>query len=285
MTYNRTKKIYDRLFQIAGLITMAISLTVLAVFLISIVKSGLPRMSWDFITSLPSRFPEKAGIYTAMMGTIWLMVLTAIFAIPVGVMGAIYLEEYGKKGRFSRLLEKNIANLSGVPSVIYGILGLELFARTLSLGNSLLTGSLTLSLLILPVIIVSTREALKAIPNSLREGSYALGATQWQTIYRLILPAAAGNILTGIILALSRAIGEAAPLIVAGALVYVPFAPTSPMDEYSALPIQIFNWISRPQAAFANNAAAGIIVLLIVTFLLNGIAIAYRYRLRKKQRW
>jgi len=285
MTYNRTKKIYDRLFQIAGLITMGISLTVLGVFLISIVKSGLPRMSWDFITSLPSRFPEKAGIYTAMMGTIWLMVLTAIFAIPVGVMGAIYLEEYGKKGRFSRLLEKNIANLSGVPSVIYGILGLELFARTLSLGNSLLTGSLTLSLLILPVIIVSTREALKAIPNSLREGSYALGATQWQTIYRLILPAAAGNILTGIILALSRAIGEAAPLIVAGALVYVPFAPTSPMDEYSALPIQIFNWISRPQAAFANNAAAGIIVLLIVTFLLNGIAIAYRYRLRKKQRW
>jgi phosphate transport system permease protein len=285
MTYNRTKKIYDRLFQIAGLITMGISLTVLVVFLISIVKSGLPRMSWDFITSLPSRFPEKAGIYTAMMGTIWLMVLTAIFAIPVGVMGAIYLEEYGKKGRFSRLLEKNIANLSGVPSVIYGILGLELFARTLSLGNSLLTGSLTLSLLILPVIIVSTREALKAIPNSLREGSYALGATQWQTIYRLILPAAAGNILTGIILALSRAIGEAAPLIVAGALVYVPFAPTSPMDEYSALPIQIFNWISRPQAAFANNAAAGIIVLLIVTFLLNGIAIAYRYRLRKKQRW
>lgn len=285
MTYSRTKKIYDRLFQILGLVTMGIALMVLVIFLISIIKMGLPRLSWDFVTSLPSRFPEKAGIYTAMMGTIWLMIFTAIFAIPIGVMGAIYLEEYGKKNRFSHLLEKNIANLSGVPSVIYGILGLELFARTLSLGNSLLTGSLTLSLLILPVIIVSTREALKAIPNSLREGSYALGATQWQTIYRLILPAAAGNILTGIILALSRAIGEAAPLIVAGALVYVPFAPTSPMDEYSALPIQIFNWISRPQAAFANNAAAGIIVLLIVTFLLNGIAIAYRYRLRKKQRW
>ncbi|HOK51764.1 MAG: phosphate ABC transporter permease PstA [Bacteroidales bacterium] len=285
MKYNLTKKIYDRTFQVIGLITISIALLMLVIFLVSIFKMGIPRLSWDFITSLPSRFPEKAGIYTAMMGTIWLMVLTAIFAIPIGVMGAIYLEEYGKKNRFSHLLEKNIANLSGVPSVIYGILGLELFARTLALGNSLLTGSLTLSLLILPVIIVSTREALKAIPNSLREGSYALGATKWQTIYRLILPAAAGNILTGIILALSRAIGEAAPLIVAGALVYVPFAPTNPMDEYSALPIQIFNWISRPQAAFAINAAAGIIVLLVVTFLLNGFAIAYRYRLKKKQKW
>lgn len=285
MKYNRTKKIYDRTFQAIGVLAMGISLLVLVVFLISILKAGLPRLSWDFITSLPSRFPEKAGIYTAMMGTIWLMIFTAIIAIPIGVMGAIYLEEYGRKNRFSHLLEKNIANLSGVPSVIYGILGLELFARTLSLGNSLLTGSLTLSLLILPIIIVSTREALKAIPNSLREGSYALGATKWQTIYRLILPAAAGNILTGIILALSRAIGEAAPLIVAGALVYVPFAPTSPMDEYSALPIQIFNWISRPQVAFATNAAAGIIVLLLVTFLLNGFAIAYRYRLKKKQKW
>lgn len=285
MKYNLTKKIYDRTFQVIGLITISIALLMLVIFLVSIFKMGIPRLSWDFITSLPSRFPEKAGIYTAMMGTIWLMVLTAIFAIPIGVMGAIYLEEYGKKNRFSHLLEKNIANLSGVPSVIYGILGLELFARTLALGNSLLTGSITLSLLILPVIIVSTREALKAIPNSLREGSYALGATKWQTIYRLILPAAAGNILTGIILALSRAIGEAAPLIVAGALVYVPFAPTNPMDEYSALPIQIFNWISRPQAAFAINAAAGIIVLLVVTFLLNGFAIAYRYRLKKKQKW
>ncbi|MCX7986423.1 MAG: phosphate ABC transporter permease PstA, partial [Bacteroidales bacterium] len=232
MTYSKRKKFYDRLFQTIGLLTMGVALMVLIIFLISIFKIGFPRLSWDFITSLPSRFPEKAGIYTAMMGTIWLMILTAIFAIPIGVMGAIYLEEYGRKNRFSHLLEKNIANLSGVPSVIYGILGLELFARTLALGNSLLTGSLTLSLLILPVIIVSTREALKAIPNSLREGSYALGATKWQTISRLILPAAAGNILTGIILALSRAIGEAAPLIVAGALVYVPFAPTNPMDEY-----------------------------------------------------
>ncbi|MGC8823918.1 MAG: phosphate ABC transporter permease PstA [Bacteroidales bacterium] len=284
MMYSRFKKIYDRTFQAIGLVTMGISLLVLIIFLISIFKIGLPRLSWEFITSLPSRFPEKAGIYTAMMGTIWLMMLTAMIAIPIGVLGAIYLEEYGRKNRFSHLLEKNIANLSGVPSVIYGILGLELFARTLLLGNSLLTGSLTLSLLILPIIIVSTRESLKAIPNSLREGSYALGATKWQTIYRLILPAAAGNILTGIILALSRAIGEAAPLIVAGALVYVPFAPTSPMDEYSALPIQIFNWISRPQAAFTTNAAAGIIVLLLVTFLLNGFAIAYRYRLKKKQK-
>jgi phosphate transport system permease protein len=285
MNYNRHKKIVDKTFEILGLAVVGFSVIILLIFLISIVKKGIGRLNWNFITSLPSRFPEKAGIYTSLVGTVELMILTAIIAIPVGVMAAIYLEEYGKKNRFFRFLENNIANLSGVPSVIYGILGLELFARALHLGNSLLTGSLTLSLLILPVIIVSTRESLKAIPNSLREGSYALGATKWQTIRKLILPSAAGSILTGVILALSRAIGETAPLIVAGALVYVPFIPTNVMDEYSALPMQIYNWISRPQAAFSVNAAAGIIVLLIVTFLLNGIAIYYRNKLQKKKKW
>ncbi len=285
MNYKTIKKLKDQAFQFLGILTLSIAIFLLLIFIISILKMGWSRLDWNFIISLPSRFPEKAGIFTAMMGTIWLMFLTAMFAIPVGILAAIYLEEYGKKNKFSHLIEKNIANLSGVPSVIYGILGLELFARTLALGNSLLTGSLTLSLLILPIIIVSTREALKSVPNSIREGSYALGASKWQTISRLILPAATGNILTGIILALSRAIGEAAPLIVAGAMVYIPFAPTNPMDNYSALPIQIFNWVSRPQAAFTTNAAAGIIVLLIVTFALNGFAIYYRYKLRKKQRW
>ncbi len=283
MNYNTSKRLSDKAFQILGFLVTLLGLFILLFFLYTIAKKGLGRIDWQFITSLPSRFPEKAGIYTALLGTIWLMVLTAIFSIPLGVSAAIYLEEYSTKNRFSKIIERNILNLSGVPSVIYGILGLELFARTLNLGNSLLTGALTLSLLILPVIIVSSREALKAIPNSLREGSYALGATKWQTIYKIILPAAIGNILTGVILALSRAIGEAAPLIVAGALVYVPFAPKSPMDEYSALPIQIFNWISRPQAAFATNAAAGIIILIVFTFLLNGFAIYYRNKMQKKK--
>jgi phosphate transport system permease protein len=265
-------------------VTLA-GLVILGIFLYQIFSKGLGRVDWQFITSLPSRFAERAGIFTALMGTLWIMGLTAIFAIPLGVMAAIYLEEYAKRTWFGNILEINISNLAGVPSIIYGILGLEVFSRTLHLGNSLLTGSLTLALLVLPIIVVSTRESIKAIPNSLREGSYALGASKWQTIYRIILPSAAGNILTGVILALSRAVGEAAPLIVAGALVYVPFAPTSPMDNYSVLPIQIFNWISRPQKVFETNAAAGIVVLLLVTFLLNGIAIYYRNRLQKKNRW
>lgn len=285
MNYRRYKRFVDRGFKVFGLIVTLGGLAILAIFLYQIALRGFGMVSWDFVTSLPSRFAERAGIYTALMGTIWIMVLTAIFAIPLGVMAAIYLEEYSKKTLFGRILELNIANLAGVPSIIYGILGLELFARTLHFGNSLLTGSLTLALLVLPIIIVSTREALKAIPTSLREGSYALGATKWQTVYRLILPTASGSIMTGIILAMSRAIGEAAPLIVAGALVYVPFAPSSPMDDYSVLPIQIFNWISRPQAAFQTNAAAGIIVLLLVTFLLNGIAIFYRNRLQSRHKW
>jgi phosphate transport system permease protein len=260
-------------------------LLVLGIFIFQIVQKGFGRISWQFLTSLPSRFPEKAGIFTALMGTVWIMFLTALIAIPVGIMAAVYLEEYARQNRWGRILEINISNLAGVPSIIYGILGLEVFSRTMGLGNSLLTGSLTLSLLILPIIIVSTREALRAVPLSLREGSYALGATKWQTIYRLILPSALGNILTGVILALSRAVGEAAPLIVAGALVYVPFAPSSPMDNYSVLPIQIFNWVSRPQLAFETNAAAGIIILLIFTFLMNGIAIFYRNKMQKKFKW
>jgi len=285
MNFRTYKRISDRSFKIFGLLITFSGLLILGIFLFQIAQKGLGRVSWQFLTSLPSRFPEKAGIFTALMGTVWIMVLTALIAIPIGIMAAIYLEEYAKQNRWGRILEINISNLAGVPSIIYGILGLEVFSRTLGLGNSLLTGSLTLSLLILPIVIVSTREALRAVPVSLREGSYALGATKWQTIYRLILPSALGNILTGVILALSRAVGEAAPLIVAGALVYVPFAPSSPMDNYSVLPIQIFNWVSRPQLAFETNAAAGIIILLVFTFLMNGIAIFYRNKMQKKFKW
>ncbi|MGB9745402.1 MAG: phosphate ABC transporter permease PstA [Bacteroidales bacterium] len=285
MNYKTYKRIGDRSFKIFGLLVTLSGLLVLGIFIFQIVQKGFGRISWQFLTSLPSRFPEKAGIFTALMGTVWIMFLTALIAIPVGITAAVYLEEYARQNRWGRILEINISNLAGVPSIIYGILGLEVFSRTMGLGNSLLTGSLTLSLLILPIIIVSTREALRAVPLSLREGSYALGATKWQTIYRLILPSALGNILTGVILALSRAVGEAAPLIVAGALVYVPFAPSSPMDNYSVLPIQIFNWVSRPQLAFETNAAAGIIILLIFTFLMNGIAIFYRNKMQKKFKW
>jgi phosphate transport system permease protein len=285
MNFNTYKRLSDRLFKLFGLMITLSGLLILGIFLFQIAQKGLSRVDWQFLTSLPSRFPEKAGIYTALMGTLWIMFLTALFAIPVGVMAAVYLEEYARRNRWGRILEINISNLAGVPSIIYGILGLEVFSRTLGLGNSLLTGSLTLALLVLPIIIVSTREALRAVPASLREASYALGATKWQTVYRIVLPTALGNILTGVILALSRAVGEAAPLIVAGALVYVPFAPSSPMDNYSVLPIQIFNWISRPQLAFETNAAAGILILLAFTFLMNGTAVLYRNKLQKKNNW
>ncbi|MFI5172889.1 MAG: phosphate ABC transporter permease PstA, partial [Chitinophagales bacterium] len=226
-----------------------------------------------------------AGIYTALMGTIWILGMTALIAIPLGVAAGIYLEEYGKKSRLANILEINITNLAGIPSIIYGILGLEVFVRTAGLGGSILSGSLTLALLILPVIIVATREAIKAVPKTIREASFALGASKWQTIAHQILPAAGGGIVTGVILALSRAIGETAPLIVVGALTYVPFAPSSPMDQYSVLPMQIFNWISRPEKEFATNAAAAIIVLLFITFVMNGIAIFLRNKWQKKVKW
>jgi phosphate transport system permease protein len=213
------------------------------------------------------------------------MGLTAIISIPLGISAAIYLEEYGKKSRLANVLEINISNLAGVPSIIYGLLGLEIFGRIMGMGGSLLAGASTLSLLILPIIIVSTREALKAVPKSIKEASFAMGASKWQTISYQLLPASFGGIITGIILALSRAVGETAPLIVIGALAYVPFVPSSPTDEFSVLPIQIFNWISRPQKGFAINAASAIIVLLMVTFVLNGIAMYLRNKWQKKVQW
>ena len=285
MNKAQVNKLKDQLFKYFGVFSTFIGLVVLAVFLFVIFKMGLSRIDLQFFTSLPSRFAEKAGILTAWTGTLWIFVLTALISIPVGVAAGIYLEEYSGKNWFFRVLEINIANLAGVPSVIYGLLGLGILVRTFKLGESLLAGSLTLSLLVLPIIIVATREALKAVPDTIRTASYGLGATKWQTIKMQVLPAASGGILTGVILALARAIGETAPLIVVGALAYVPFVARSPMDEFSVLPIQIFNWVSRPQHEFVLNAAAAIIVLLFITFLLNGIAAYLRYKWQKKANW
>lgn len=279
---NRLK---DKMFQGWGIVSTSIGIVLLAVFIGSILIDGLGRIDWEFLTNLPSRKAERAGILTAWAGSLWIFVLTACISIPLGVGAGIHLEEYGKKNRWSSLLEINITNLAGVPSVIYGILGLEIFVRTMRFGGAVLAGAFTLSLLILPIIIVATREALKAVPSSIKEASFGLGATKWQTIRHQVLPAAGGGIATGIILALSRAIGETAPVIVIGALAYVPFVPKSPMDEFTVLPIQIFNWTSRPDHAFVVNAAAGIIVLLGVTFLLNGIAVYLRYKWQKKMKW
>jgi phosphate transport system permease protein len=278
----RKNRLKDQLFKFWGIFCTIIGLVLLVIFIGDILIDGIRRIDWGFITNLPSRKPEKSGIYTALMGSIWILFFTTIIAFPMGVAAGIYLEEYSKKNKLAGLLEINISNLAGVPSIIYGLLGLEVFVRIMNLGPSVLAGSLTLSLLILPIVIVATREAIKAVPSSIKDASYALGASKWQTIWHQILPASGGGILTGVILALSRAVGETAPLIVVGALAYVPFAPENPLDEFSVLPIQIFNWISRPQPGFIENAAAAIIILLLITFIMNGIAVYFRNKWQKK---
>ena len=280
--YNRLK---DKIFQGVGIMATLFGVVVLAIFISFVIYQGGERLSWDFIMGLPSRFAEKSGILTAWTGSIWILVLTTLISFPLGVGAGIYLEEYGKNTRLHSFLEINIANLAGVPSIIYGLLGLEIFVRIMQMGSSILAGALTLSLLILPIIIVSTREAIRAVPDSIRAASRALGASKWQTIWSQILPASIGGILTGVILAISRAVGETAPLIVIGALAYVPFVPKSPTDDFTVLPIQIFNWVSRPQQEFILNAAAAIIVLLGITFILNGIAVYLRYQWQKKIQW
>lgn len=277
--------LYDRAFSIIALTATLLGLIVLLVLLIDIFSDGLPRLNWQFLTSYPSRKPQDAGILSAWVGTACLMLLTGLIAFPIGVAAATYLEEYGKKSWITAFIEINIANLAGVPSIIYGLLGLGLFARWMQLGRSLLAGAMTLSILVLPVVILASREALRTIPSSVREASYGLGASKWQTIRYQVLPAAMPGILTGAILAMSRAIGETAPLITLGALTYVAFLPSGLLDSFTALPIQIFNWVSRPQKAFSVNAAAGIVVLLLITFLMNGIAVYLRHRFQKKIRW
>jgi phosphate transport system permease protein len=278
-------KLIDRVFKITALVATVVGLVFLSALIIDILTDGLGRVSWSFLTSFPSRRPERAGILSAIVGTLWVMGLTALFSFPLGVCAGIYLEEYAKKGVLTKLVEINIANLAGVPSIIYGLLGLGIFVRTLALERSVISGALTLTLLILPIIITTTRESLKAIPFSIREASYALGATLWQTILRQVLPVAMPGILTGTILALSRAIGETAPLIAIGALTYIAFLPESVFDPFTVLPIQTFNWVSRPQKGFATNAAAAIIVLLLLTLIMNSIAIYLRHRFQRRIKW
>jgi len=259
-----------------------LGLVVLAVLIVDVFRDGARWLDWDFITSFPSRFPARAGIKSAIFGTIWLMGFTALFAFPIGVGTAIYLEEYAPRHWLIEILQLNIANLAGVPSIVYGILGLTLFVRAMSLDRSVLAGALTIALLVLPIIIIAAREAIKAVPNSLREGSYALGATRWQTIWHLVLPQALPGILTGTILALSRGIGETAPLLMIGALTFIAFTPASPLDPFTVLPIQIFNWTGRPQDEFRGLAAAGIIVLLGILLLMNTGAVLLRNKFQRR---
>lgn len=251
-------------------------------FLAALVSKGIHWLDWQFLTSTPSRFPERAGILPAIAGTLWLMVITAVISIPLGIATAIYLEEYAPRTRTTELIKLNISNLAGVPSIIYGILGLVIFVRFFMLGRSILAGSLTMSLLIMPLIIISAQEALRTVPHQYKEASLSLGATKWQTIRYAVIPSALPGIMTGIILALARAIGETAPVITIGALAFIAYVPRSPMDPFTVLPIQIYNWASRPQAEFQELAAAAIIVLLLLFLLLNSLAVYIRYRATRR---
>jgi len=263
-----------------------VGVVVLALLLIDVVKDGSSMLSLEFLTSFPSQvFPENGGIYPALIGSLWLLGLTGLISVPLGLGAAVYLEEYAQDTRMNRMIEINISNLAGVPSVIYGLLGLGIFVELLAPltgGGSVLTGALTLSLLILPVIIVATREALRAIPDSIREGGYALGATQWEVIWSHLLPRAMPGALTGIILALSRAVGEAAPILVVGVSLYQTYVTAGPFDGYMALPTQIYDWISRPQQIFQDSAAAGIVVAMAVLLLANSFAIWLRNRYQQR---
>lgn len=257
------------------------AVVILAVLLVHITRQGIRWVDWQFLTSFPSRFPDQAGIKSALAGTLWLIGMTALISIPVGVAAAVYLEEYARRGKVSTFIQINIANLAGVPSIVYGMLGLVIFVRFLALGRSVLAGALTMSMLILPVIIIASREAIRAVPGSIRQAAFALGATRWQTVRHHVLPSALPGILTGVILALSRAIGETAPLVMIGALTYVAFLPEGPLDAFTALPIQVFNWASRPQEEFHSLAAGGIIVLLVVLLAMNASAILIRQRTQR----
>lgn len=268
----------EKVFKIICLAAIILPLGLLLVLLGQLLFQGYDRLTWSFLTEFPSRKSELAGIYPALVGSVMLISLSTLLAIPLGISAAIYLEEYADKTFFAHLIELNVANLAGVPSVIYGLLGLEIFVRMMNLGHSLLSGALTMALLMLPVMITAAREALKTVPNSYREACYALGSTQFQTIRQVVIPMAMPGILTGSILAVSRAIGETAPLVVVGAATYMAFVPDALDSEFTALPIQIFNWVSRPQKGFLIDAAAGIIVLVGTLFVLNLVAIFLRNR-------
>jgi phosphate transport system permease protein len=281
----------DRLFVLASVVATSLGVRVLGARGIDVVHDRASRRSWAFRTTCPSRRPAPAGIVSARDGSCWLLVLTALLAFPIGVATAVYLEEYDTTdSRFRQLIEINIANLAGVPSIIYGLLGLGIFVRVMAPitgGRSVLAGALTMALLVMPIVIIAAREGLKAVPDGLRQGGYALGATRWQVVSRIVLPSASSGILTGMILALARAVGETAPLITIGALTYIAFLPEVSLEglrtPFTVLPIQIFNWISRPQAAFHENAAAGTVVLLAVLLAMNALAIILRLRFQRQR--
>jgi len=294
----RKHKRWDAAFGVLGLLAMMVGVLTLAALFSSMAIDGIPRLTGDFFTSFPSRRAGQAGILSAWVGSILVMLVTAFFAVPVGIAGAVYLEEYAKKNWFTDVIEINITNLAGVPSIVYGLLALGLFVYAFGLGQSILTAGLTLALLILPIVIVTTRESLRAIPQQVREGAYACGATQWQVVKDHLLPYGTPGILTGVIIALSRAIGETAPIITIGALTFIAFLPPVPFagepaaglfdwlfSPFTVMPIQIFNWTSRPDPAFQQNAAAASFVLVFMTLGMNGLAIWLRYRLRKNIKW
>ncbi len=276
------RKWMGRAFHGLCLLSVGIALGMLALLLVYLLIQGATRIDWSFLTSFASRHPDQAGIKAAILGSIYVVIVAGVVAFTLGVATALYLEEYAARSKFARIAKINIANLAGVPSIVYGILGLEIFVRSLSLGKSVMAGGFTLALLVLPIIIVAASEAIRAVPPSLREGSYALGATRWQVIWHMVIPQALPGIMTGVILAVSRAIGETAPLIAMGALTFVPFTPDSPLSRFTVLPIQIFNWTSRPQEGFQEAAAAGIIVLLAILLVLNAGAVILRNRFQNK---
>lgn len=291
-------KRWDAIFAIVGLLCLMVGILTLLSLFIQLFVQGMPRFELDFFTSFPSRRAGSAGILSAWVGTTLVMLVTAFAAVPLGVAAAVFLEEYARKNWITAIIEINVTNLAGVPSIVYGLLALGLFVYKLNLGQSILSAGLTLALLILPVVIVATREALRAVPGSIREAAYALGATRWQMVSNHVLPYSSGGILTGVIIGLSRAIGETAPVITIGALTFIAFLPSSPFtgefpyisfqwlfDSFTVMPIQMFNWTSRPEEAFQHNAAAAGVVLLAMTLLMNGIAIFLRYRIRKRIKW
>lgn len=292
----KSHKRWDLMFGLVGILAIAIAILTLVAMFSQMVMEGAPRITAEFFTNFPSRRAGQAGILSAWVGSFFVMLVTALFAIPVGIASAIYLEEYARKNWFTDVIEINISNLAGVPSIVYGLLALGLFVYTFGLGQSILSAGLTLGLLILPIVIVTTREALRSIPQVIREGAYACGATKWQVVSDHLLPYSTPGILTGVIIGLSRAIGETAPIITIGALTFIAFLPPVPMVEgagmfdwlfspFTVMPIQIFNWTSRPDPAFQANAAAASLVLVVLTLGMNALAIWLRFRLRKNIKW
>jgi phosphate transport system permease protein len=288
----------QQIFAAVGILCTAFAILVLIAALLDLIIDGAPRLSWDFLTSFPSRRAGQAGILSAWIGSALVMLVTILAAVPIGIGAAVYLEEYAKKNWFTDLIEINVTNLAGVPSIVYGLLALGLFVYQFGFGESILTAGLTLALLILPIVIVSSREALRAVPLHIREAAYGVGATRWQMISNHLLPYSRGGIMTGVILGMAEAIGQTAPIITIGALTFIAFLPPMPVtaefpflsaqwlwSEFTVLPIQMYNWVSRPDKAFQINAAAAGVILLFMTLLMNGLAIYLRYQVRKKIKW